>query len=216
MFEKLFSYDSVIYQTLLKITKTVLLNLLFLLCCMPIVTIGAAQAGMMNACRVARDPDDNSSWFQAFFRGFRSGFFKITVIWVVSLGLLLALGYALYVALCFDAVVGSGPVLPAGAGIAIVLLLQTAAVSFHSRFDCPMLRILRNGWFLLIMHPLRTIAATLITWLPLVLLFWDTEIFVMITPLWLFVYYGIAYRLNAKLMYKPFQKIEEQLVPAEE
>ena len=58
----------------------VILNVLFLLCCLPIFTIGAAQAGLYTGLRVLADKEDDSSPAAAFFRGFSSGFGKITIV----------------------------------------------------------------------------------------------------------------------------------------
>ena len=41
-----FDYDNKFMQLLSKATDMIILNLLFLLCCIPIFTIGAAQAAL--------------------------------------------------------------------------------------------------------------------------------------------------------------------------
>ena len=44
--EILFSYDSKLMQTLTFVADLILLNILYLLCCVPMFTIGAAQGAL--------------------------------------------------------------------------------------------------------------------------------------------------------------------------
>jgi hypothetical protein len=78
----LFSCDSKFMQILHTISDHILLNLLFIICCIPVVTIGAAQAGLYSGIRVLRDEEDDSSCFRAFWKGFGIGFGKITFVWL--------------------------------------------------------------------------------------------------------------------------------------
>ena len=75
----IFSYDSPLMQVLTYIGDLIILNFIFLLCCLPVFTIGAAQAGMFTAVRVLSDKEDDSSAVAAFFRGFKNGFGKVTL-----------------------------------------------------------------------------------------------------------------------------------------
>ena len=80
---KMFDLDSPLMQVLGFIADLFILNLVFLACCLPIVTIGAAQSGLFNAMRVLQDPEDDTSVTKAFFAAFRVGFKQITLAWFV-------------------------------------------------------------------------------------------------------------------------------------
>lgn len=92
--KSIFSYDSKIMQALMVVGDVIILNVLFLLCCIPIITIGAAQAGLYTGVKVLLDKEDDSSCAKAFFRGFCAGFTKITITWCLFLVVLAVLGYA--------------------------------------------------------------------------------------------------------------------------
>ena len=78
----LFSYENKFMQALMTLGDLIILNLLFLICSLPVVTMGAAQAGLYTAVRTIVDKDDDTAPVKAFFRGFKSGFIKITLVWI--------------------------------------------------------------------------------------------------------------------------------------
>ena len=67
----LFSYDSKLMQVLGFIADLFLCNVLYMLCCIPIVTIGPAQAGLHNAMRTLGDTEDDRSAVKQFFKGLK-------------------------------------------------------------------------------------------------------------------------------------------------
>ena len=95
---KFFSYESKFSQILLKLCWSCYLNLLWFLCSLPIVTIGASTTALYYASlKLVREED--SSLTRQFFRSFRENFKQATVLWLILLGLGLFLGadgYILY------------------------------------------------------------------------------------------------------------------------
>ena len=95
---KFFSYESKFSQILLKISCSCLLNLLWFVCSLPIVTIGAATTALYYASlKLVRDEDHHI--VSQFFRSFRENFKQATVLWLILLGtglFLAADGYILY------------------------------------------------------------------------------------------------------------------------
>ena len=62
--------------------SAILMNLLFLVSCLPIITIGQAWAGLLSAVRYNIRGD---SWFQGYKVGFKTRFFRGTIAWCVML-----------------------------------------------------------------------------------------------------------------------------------
>ena len=55
---KLFSPDSKFMRAMSRLGDLLLLNLVFLLCCLPLVTVGAAQTALYTVCfRLIRDQE---------------------------------------------------------------------------------------------------------------------------------------------------------------
>ena len=88
---KFLSYDSPFSQLLLKLCYSCYLNLLWLICCIPIVTIGASTTALYyTSLKIVRGEDHALG--HMFFRSFRENFRQSTVLWLILLatGLFLA------------------------------------------------------------------------------------------------------------------------------
>lgn len=96
---KFFSYESRFSQLLMKLCYCCYLNMLWFVCSLPIVTMGAATAALYSACfRIHREEEGRSVGL-AFFRAFRENFKQATILWLILLGVGLVLGgdgYILY------------------------------------------------------------------------------------------------------------------------
>ena len=81
---RFFSYDSKFGQLFLKLAYGCCLNVLWLICCLPIVTIGASTTALYyTSFKIAKD--EGSSITVMFFRSFKQNFKQATVIWLIML-----------------------------------------------------------------------------------------------------------------------------------
>ncbi len=93
---KFFSYDSKFSQWMLKLVYSSWLNILWMVCSIPIVTLGAATSALYYVTlAMARGEEGNVT--AMFFRAFRRDFKQATVLWLIMLGLGLFLGADVYV-----------------------------------------------------------------------------------------------------------------------
>lgn len=205
----IFSYESKLMQTLMVIGDYIILNLLFVLFCLPIFTIGAAQAGLYSGMKVVMDKEDDSSPAAAFWKGFRNGFGSITIVWCFYLAILAFIFWLLSTTLLLDAAGMDAPVGFAIAALAIVMLFQSLSTVFHSRFGCKPWQLVRNTWMLLIGFPLRCLGVAILSWLPIAILLLDTFLFMQAAPLFMVGYYSVAFMINLVLMKKPFNLVLE-------
>lgn len=94
----LFNPDNPVMQFITKIVYCVYLNILWFICCIPIVTAGASTTALFYVTlKMAKNEEGNVT--KAFFRSFRENFRQGTQIWMIllSIGLFLGIdGYVLY------------------------------------------------------------------------------------------------------------------------
>ena len=95
---KFFSYDSKFSQVLLKVCSSCYLNLLWFVCSLPIITVGASTTALYYvSLKLVRD--EGTSLTRQFFHAFRENFKQGTALWLILLGAGLFLagdGYILY------------------------------------------------------------------------------------------------------------------------
>ena len=91
---KFFNYDSPIMQFLSRLTDLFILNFLFLICSIPIVTIGASATALYSVTlKMAKN--EESYIFSSFFRAFKNNFRHSTISWMILLlaGIVLWMDY---------------------------------------------------------------------------------------------------------------------------
>ena len=123
---KLLDPESPVMQFITKIAYSAYLNVLWFICCLPVVTVGASTTALFYvSLKIAKNEEGNIT--KAFFRSFRENFKKATFIWLILLvlGIVLALdGYIFYHMRFENALwtIGTAIFLVALAAYAIVLM----------------------------------------------------------------------------------------------
>lgn len=207
----LFSYDSALMRVLGFIADLFITNLLFLACCLPVVTVGPAWAGLHTAMRTLADPEDDSSCVKAFFRGFGAGTVQIGAAWLLFLVLDGILGYSLLMSLSYA---DTGMLIHWGVPLAAsvpVALLHSLLPVFHARFECGFWQLIRNCWILMISHPLCALAIGVLTWAPAVLFMLEPVVWVRCSILFLTVYFSLSALVTVVLTQKPFRLLSDGL-----
>lgn len=88
---RFFSYESKFGQLFLKLSYGCCLNILWLVCCLPIVTIGASTTALYyTSFKIAKE--EGSYITVMFFRSFRQNFKQATIIWLIMLAAGLVIG----------------------------------------------------------------------------------------------------------------------------
>lgn len=94
----LFNVDGPVLQFVNKIVYSVYLNILWFVCCIPIVTIGASTTALFYVTlKMAKNEEGNIT--KSFFHSFKDNLKQGTKIWLIllSLGIILGIdGYVLY------------------------------------------------------------------------------------------------------------------------
>jgi len=185
------------------------LNLLFLLCSLPILTMGASLTALYAGLRamVKKEP-----CFQAFFKTFSKSFLRATVLWVFLLPLNVFLLFNTYTIWYYQAS-GSLPALILSAIFALILLsITTMVFLFYSRFEGSLLQLLRYGGTMFLSYPLRGLLITVLTWAPFALLLLSPMTFLFFGALFLFFYFAVVSIAAIWLMNHPFAKFAREVL----
>lgn len=194
----LFDPNNRFWSTIGKITDVLLINLLTILCCLPVFTIGAAFTAsyrvMMNVVR-----DAQSYTVKGFFAAFRDNFKKATGIWLIVLAAGAVNAADLWI---LHAMEGN-----AFLYVLRYLLIVTAILIIFiflyvfpltAVFENTVLNTIRNGFLMSLRHLPWTVLLVLIwaaPWLPL-LLFANTILRV-ILPYMFFFGFGVCFLLSS-------------------
>ena len=186
--------DSSPFMTLVgKAAFLVVLNVCWLVCCVPVVTAGASTAALY-AVLLERGEHSYLSAPPAFFRRFRSCFQKATLLWLPFLiaGILLALDLRLLLA---------GQMM--NSVLLLTPLLLAAALWGATLVWLPAVLVRRGGGAGQVLRS----AFLLALWvLPGIVFLFYARTFLRLAPLWLLVYFALAARLTLALQEPVFKK----------
>ena len=82
-----FNMDGPIFRFLNKMADLCILNLIFMICCLPVITIGASLTALYTVT-LKMSHDQEGYMARSFFKAFKENFRQATMIWVPSLLLL--------------------------------------------------------------------------------------------------------------------------------
>lgn len=157
MFRNLLKPDSPLMITMTRITDCIFLSLFWMLCCIPVVTVGASFAALYDASYRTFRKNERNSW-QRFFAVFRdnwkAGILPTLIFLLAGWGLIKGV-----IALWNLAVAGtmSWMLFSALAFVAVVLLgMLSILFPMLSRFENPLGALLKNTVFLSLANLPRT------------------------------------------------------------
>ena len=93
-----FNFDGPFFTILNRVSDLIILNVLWLICCIPIVTIGASTTAMYYVA-LKMVNNEESYVTRSFFKSFRENFRQSTIIWLIMLPIGILIAFNLYVSL---------------------------------------------------------------------------------------------------------------------
>ncbi|MEE1086888.1 MAG: DUF624 domain-containing protein [Schaedlerella sp.] len=82
---KLFDLDGPLFSAMSTLTNLVVLNLMFCICCIPIITIGASSAALHECVQELLEEKKEKGLIRRFLKSFKKNFGRSTIIWCFSL-----------------------------------------------------------------------------------------------------------------------------------
>lgn len=205
--KNVFSYDSKLMTMLNSLADTMFLNLLFLLCCIPVVTIGAATTALFRGCRAIAEDE---SCYRAFFQSLRASFRRATLAWLIWLGGMLLFSWCAWV-IWVNKLGGYRPALIVSALVIVFLMVvSNMTFLFYSRFECTLKQLLKNGVLMTMGHLFRAILMGLAMWLPVLFFFLLPDTFVMLSVAWVLLYFATVGNVCVRIMKTPFARLAEE------
>ena len=207
--KELFNLNSPWVQRFAMLTNLVCLNILWLVCCIPVFTAGAATAALYHTVFLYHNKEDDAV-LRPFFRAFRTNFKQSTLLFLPLFAALLLVVFDLV----YLASYGKGT---AVLFLLILVILLLVGMLIHlfpliARFDMNARALLSTAFSLTALHLPGTLTVIALLVLPVVLLLFFPDWFLRFGVVWAGVWFSaIAYFFGKFLL-----KIWNKHVPAEE
>ena len=157
MFAGFFNYDNPVWRFIGKFWDVLVINFLWIICSIPIVTIGSSTTAMYYVTlKLARDEDGYT--IQSFFKSFKENFKQATAIWLIFLltGLLLAFDVYYFMRLAAPSTLRTVMISIFLAMVFVWFAMFTYVFPLQARFYNPVKRTIFNSFFMSVRHVFHT------------------------------------------------------------
>lgn len=197
----LFGYNGPIFNVLSRVTDILWLNVLYIICCIPIITIGAATTSLYYVTmKMAKNEEGYVA--QDFFKSFKQNFKQSTCIWAIFLVVIIMLTGDIRIigSNSISALFSGGSIyaiLIAGGFIGLISLFTFVYVfAVLARFENTALNIIKYAFLMSIKHIPHTLLMILISALPFVLIYVNGKLSFILIVAFSLVAYTNSFILN--------------------
>ena len=200
-----FNMDSPLWRFLGRLADIMILNIVFLITCIPIVTIGAAWTSL-SYVTLKMSRDEESYIVKSYFKAFRQNFRQATVIWILTLAVMLifymdfhiirnmasSMVQIMYVLLSAIALLF---------GLTLLYVLPVLA-----KFDNTILNTIKNAFLISISNLPRTLLMLVVIVGSAVLTFLSQQTIAVGLLVWTMIGFALIAFLNAHILVKIFDR----------
>lgn len=164
-----FNLDSPFMVFLSNLTDVVILNVLCLICCIPIVTIGPSITAM-HYVTLKMVREEEGYVVKSFFKAFKENFKQATIAWLAFL--VITVVFLLDYRILKASAMGNNSIFLIVIGAIYLFVCLTTMYIFPllSRFENTLMQTVKNALFMSILHIFKTIVMAVIYIIPFVLL----------------------------------------------
>ncbi len=207
--KNLLNPEGAFFQFLSRIGDMILLNVLFLLCSLPVITFGASLAALHKMLQeITYDTD--SSIVKGFFRAFGANFKQATLYWII----LLVIAVSLYCDFLLIVTYFSGTmaakwmlILLAVLGI-IIACVAAYMIPLMVRYENTLRQHLSNAIVLTIIKLPKTVAMVALNFLPVLLFLISPTAFMQTLIFWFIIGFAFVAFLESTMLKSVFEELE--------
>ena len=205
---KFYNADNPFTKFMYRLGNIVLLNVYFLVCCLPIVTIGASLTAMNKVAYTLGETVDTKIT-SLFFKTFVSNLLDSTLIWIIIAGIATMAGYTAYVGIKMAGTKGTVLCVVGFALIITMLLIFTYVFMLIARYDNLPTRQIFNAFMISVGNFGWTIVIWLIWGLPIIAFITVPYLLQILGWVWILCGFAFLGALTAKIYRRLLKKVEQ-------
>lgn len=207
--KNLFNLENPIFQMLSRVGDMIIANILFLLSCIPVITIGAAISGLNKVCQAIVLEDDRSI-LKLYIQGFKSNFKQSTLIWLAVLVIIVSLLCDwLLITTYFTGTFAAIMYILLGIIAILVLGILSYLFPLVVRYTNTIREHLYNALILSICKFPRTVLMILLNIMPFAIPFLSLNVFSQTLIFWIAIGFAFLSYMVSTLLKPVFQELEE-------
>lgn len=205
---RLFDPNGGLMSTLGKLSDIVICNIMFCVCCLPVVTIGAAGAALYSVMQDLIDDKVDDLVFRVYWNAFRKNFKQAAALWGICLGAIAFLFFFYQVIRLLGGTLGR-VYLVSFYVLALAFLFGFLYLfPMQARFQNKVKYTLRNAWLISVLALPWTLLALLLDGVLIYISFFmDPRAFQAAIFIWCVAGFGVVACLNSYLFRRAFAKV---------
>ena len=212
--KNLFSIDSPLMAFLSRVWDLIVLNLLFLVFSIPIVTIGASTTSLYRVLFNYHNGNDFRT-FVPFWNAFRENFKTSIVLSLILLIPTFLLAY--YLIFTFS---GQAHTLGFNSIYFLAIMIIAMIIAYiwplQAQFHNTVLNTLKNAVILALGHLGKSLIIAILNLFPILHIFIDPVSFLQLSPFWILIGFSSIAFLNSKIILSIFKKYISKDIPIPE
>ncbi len=200
--------DSKLMQSLRLLFDYLAVNIVFVVCCIPVLTIGSAHVALYTAIRCMQK---GQPWLRTFWETFKTSLKRPTILWAVCLPILYLFTGVLFT-LNSLGLEGSTPaIVCASIVLGVVMCVCSMAFLLYSRFEMTVKELFRNSLVMIIANPIQAVLGAALIWAPVAIFVLVPWLFLEIAFWLLIIYFSAASAIFARLMRYPIGRLADEV-----
>ncbi len=208
MLRGLFDLDNPLMRFLSRVADVLILNLLFVVCSIPIFTIGASLTALYYCFFKMKDNEDGYL-IKRFFHSFKENFKQATIMWLVMLLLAVILAFEFLMYRTVDGTMGTVMRALVFVGLIFWYLMNTYVFALLSRFYNTIGNTFKNAALLMFANGPRSIVIVIIFVAIIAFTLMQTSTIVVWNMIlfWILLGFATVVLVNVQFLYPVIQKL---------
>lgn len=202
--KSLYNPDSPVMQFLTKVADLMILNVVYLVFCIPIFTIGAATTALYRVM-LNYEKDETANPARQFWRAFRANLKPATILFLIML-IPIAFMICYFMVIVGAAYSGSKAfVIICCVAVLLIMMLWSFLWPMQAQFENSIGNTIKNALLLSVGHFPIAVLMSAINLFPLLLLSFFPDVFLRISMLWILFGFALIAKINTKMILKVFK-----------
>lgn len=214
---RFFNMDNGFFQVLSRIADLMILNIIFLITCIPIVTIGAAWTALYYVTlKMIRN--EESYIVRSYFKSFKENFKQSTIMWLIALVLLVLLFFDYRIVNVMDGSIRQAMLIGLTVVALFLAMILTYLFPLQSKFYNTIKNTTKNALLMSIRHLPQTVIMLVITVAAVLITFFNNWTISYGLLFWILLGFATIALANSWFLVRIFDKYipkdEEEETPA--
>ena len=201
--------DNIVIRTLTRLFDLILLNILWVICSLPVVTMGASTSALYSVMlKIA--VNEEGYLIRGFLVDFKKNFKQSTVVWMILLIIGAALGADFMIIGKIKGIFGNAGMILLGAATLIYLIEIIFIFPIIARFENTTINVMKNALLIPLSRLPYIFPVLLLTAVCLLLTFLNQKTVVIGAAVWSVIGGALLVFANSFIMHEMFRPFEEK------